>query len=66
MPRSYPLEQKLAALIILDRTQFMDEMLRLSASPKHDPSMSTLYQRVLVLSRLMDKLVEGESEGRTS
>jgi hypothetical protein len=40
------------------RQQIMDELLRLSVSLKEDPGHSTPYQRVLVLSQLMDRLMK--------
>jgi hypothetical protein len=40
------------------RTQIIDEMLRLSVSLKEDPGHATPYQRVIVLSQLMDKLMK--------
>jgi FAD/FMN-containing dehydrogenase len=40
------------------RKHIMDEMLRLAVSLNDSPSHSTPYQRVLVLSQLMDKLMK--------
>jgi hypothetical protein len=50
-------DDDLSALAFI-RQHIMDEMIRLSASLKHDPGISTPYQRVLVLSQLMDKLMK--------
>jgi hypothetical protein len=40
------------------RQQIMDEMVRLSSALKSDTGISTPYQRVLVLSQLVDKLMK--------
>ncbi len=40
------------------RQHIMNEMVRLSSSLQYDSGFSTPYQRVLVLSQLMDKLMK--------
>ncbi len=47
----------LSALAFI-RQQIMNEMVRLSSSLQYDSGFSTPYQRVLVLSQLMDKLMK--------
>ncbi len=50
-------ENDLDALAFI-RQHIMDEMVRLSSSLQYDSGFSTPYQRVLVLSQLMDKLMK--------
>jgi hypothetical protein len=50
-------ENDLATLSFI-RQNIINELSRLSASLKDDPGISTPYQRALVLSQLMDKLLK--------
>jgi hypothetical protein len=50
-------ENDLDALAFI-RQNILGELSRLSASLKDDPGFSTPYQRALVLSQLMDKLLK--------
>jgi hypothetical protein len=50
-------ENDLEALAFI-RQNIIGEVSRLSASLQHDPGFSTPYQRALVMSQLMDKLLK--------
>jgi hypothetical protein len=50
-------DDDLSALAFI-RKQIMDEMIRISSSLKNDNGITTPYQRVLVLSQLMDKMMK--------